>query len=737
MNLSSERKRALTILACALGALFVSILLDPVAGEIPQFWLATGVLRFFNFIGNGIVLAVICLLIFLAGLALKNNRIKYNGLDGLYSAVLAGALVQILKTAFERPRPSYSGQFAMKLLLHPALFDASGSFNSFPSGHATVSFAVAYALGRSYPRLRIPLYASAALVAVARVYLGSHFPTDVVAGAILGIAAGWLILSTKLVARRNWLISGLLILSIFISFFKTGSMLVFDVDEAVFSEASREMVETGDYITPQYNYEPRYDKPILIYWFMALSYRLFGVNEFAARFASSAFGVLLVMMTFFFMRRIRGDLSAFFASLALLLNVEFFVYSHSAVTDMTLAFFITASLYSFYLAVTENDSSWAVAFWGACALAVLTKGAVGLLFPVGIGFLYLLASRNLQAITLFLRPRHLILFFALAAPWFIIETYINGMDFINAFVVKHHFKRYTEVISSHGGPLYYYLGVLAAGFFPWVSFLPEAVYRGFKELKKGAGGGQGCAPLYLFAAIWLLFVLIFFSISSTKLPNYIFPLMPAGAVMAGLLTADLRDMEPTRRMKSLCLLISLSAIFAAAIFLVPHIELKTEIALPKYLFWGVGAVFFVILGLSLAGLHRPLESVAGIASMMIALLVILRLYGAAPVNLYFQKDLYAFASYAKRLGRDTVLAAYEINQPSIAFYAQRKAAKVEKARTSDIREYSRSGPLLVITLKTKAGELAEFKDLKAVADRGKYVLLSNIPDAPPLVEAHP
>ncbi|MBI5887162.1 MAG: phosphatase PAP2 family protein [Deltaproteobacteria bacterium] len=724
MNGILERKGALTIIACALGALFAALNLDFIAGTIPQTPSLVSASRVMSFAGNGIVLAGICILIFFTGLVFKSQRIKYSGLDGFYSALLAGAFVQILKAAFERPRPAYAGRFVMELLENPAFFDASGRFNSIPSGHTTVSFAVAYALGRNYPRLRIPLYAAAALVAASRVYLGSHFPSDVVAGAILGLTAGWLI-TAKLYSRTNWLIAGLLILAIFVSFFKTGSLLLFDVDEAVFSEASREMAETGDYITPTYNYEPRYDKPILIYWFMSSAYRLFGVNEFAARFTSSAFGVLLVMMTFFFMRRIKGGLPAFFAAIALLLNIEYFVYTHSAVTDMTLAFFITASLFSFFLAVHENDGRWAAAFWVSSAAAVLTKGAVGLLFPVSVGFLYLLASRNLSMAAMFLAPRHLLIFIAAAAPWFIAETYVNGMDFINAFVIKHHFKRYTEVISSHGGPFYYYLGVLALGFFPWVCFVPEAVYKGFTQLRNGKGG------LYLFSAIWFLFVLIFFSISSTKLPNYIFPLMPAGAVLAGLLIGDLADMEPARRTKSLYLLIMLSAVFAAAMFIIPHMELKAEIALPHRLLWGIGAIFLAILGLSLAAGSKPLASLTAIGFMMISLLAVLRLYALPPVNIYFQKDLYDFAQYAKKLGKDTRLAAYEINQPSIAFYAQRRVPKVEKARTCDIKEYSKAGKLLVITQKAKAGELAEFQELKPIAERGKYVLLGNIPDAPP------
>ncbi|MDP2689534.1 MAG: phosphatase PAP2 family protein, partial [Deltaproteobacteria bacterium] len=343
--------RTLAIFVSFAVLLVFSIQLDPLAATgMTRYASLASAARFFNFIGNGAFLIPLCLLLYILGLSLKGTDLRNAGRDALYSFALGGIAVHILKAAFERPRMAHSAGAVMKLLSNPSFFDFTGKFNSFPSGHTVAAFSVAYALSKRYPALRLLFYAVAVLVGASRVYTASHYPSDVVAGAVVGVWAGYLI-TCRGEVKRKWLLSGLTILIISMSFFKTGGFLLFDVDEAVFSEASREMVETGDYITPTYNYEARYDKPILFYWFMAAAFKLFGTNEFAARFTSGGFGVLLVFLTFLFIRRVRGELAAYACALVLLLNTGFFFYSHSAVTDMTLAFFITASIFSFYLAL--------------------------------------------------------------------------------------------------------------------------------------------------------------------------------------------------------------------------------------------------------------------------------------------------------------------------------------------------------------------------------------------------
>jgi 4-amino-4-deoxy-L-arabinose transferase-like glycosyltransferase/membrane-associated phospholipid phosphatase len=716
--------RLAALLAGPAALLLSSILLDGWAGRLPQTetlrWSSTA----FSLLGNGGVLISISALLYIAGRALGDDGLRGAGRDAFSSVLVGSVMVHLLKAAFERPRISHAAGYVIAGLDAPRLFDTTGRFISFPSGHTTVSFALAWAISRRYPRLSVPLYAVAALIGASRVYLGSHYPSDIAGGVLTGLAAGWLVTTgfSTAEARGRWMLAGLVLLTLCLSFFKSGGYLLFDVDEAVFSEASREMLETGDFITPTHNYEPRYDKPILFYWFMALAFRLFGVSEFAARFTSGAFSTLLVLMTFLFVRRVNGERAAYLSSLALLLNLEAFVYSHSAVTDMTLTFFIAAALYSFYLAVHEERPGWMAVFWASSALAVLTKGAIGVLFPAATAFLYLLGSRGLSRVKTLFRPAHVVLFLAIAAPWFVLELRANGWEFFNAFVIKHHLRRYSGVISGHSGAPYYYLAVLLIGFFPWVAFLPIALYRGFKErLAPGSG-------LTLLCSVWFVFVLVFFSISRTKLPNYIMPLFPGAAIIAGLAASELigrtRGRVPGER-AGLYILAALSGAAGAVVIVFPSASAGMHTAFPPRFFHALGAIFVLTAVLSLAALKRPRTSLAGIAALAGVMLVFMRLVALPVVNNRLQRALYRYAVYARDAGPGTVLATYGINRPSISFYSRGRILQADGGGLGLIAENSGRSRLVVITDAARVKELETVNGLKVIDSDGSFALLDN------------
>src|SRR5437867_12420741 len=144
-----------------------------------------------------------------------------------------------------------------------------------------------------------------------------------------------------------------------------GSMGLTDRDEGRNAEAGREMFETGDWISPTFNYEPRYAKPVFLYWLMSLSYRLFGVSEFAARLPSALFGVALILLQYLFLTRVRGPLLGLFGGLMLLLNIELVAIGRMALTVSVLIFFTILALVGFWLGLHGSTGLTAAAEgWG-------------------------------------------------------------------------------------------------------------------------------------------------------------------------------------------------------------------------------------------------------------------------------------------------------------------------------------------------------------------------------------
>ncbi|MBI5561130.1 MAG: phosphatase PAP2 family protein, partial [Deltaproteobacteria bacterium] len=675
-----------------------------------------------NYLGNGLFLIAVTAVIYGAGRFLKKEKLKNAGREGFFSVALAGIAVNILKAAFERPRMNYHGFSIMTLLENPSFFDPMKRLDSFPSGHTSVSFAFASALSSIYPQLGFLLYPLAFLVALARVYLTSHYPTDTVAGVMVGLGAAY-VLARRSKERETPVKGALFFLIVFISFLKLGSFLLFDLDEAVFSVAAREMLYRGSLLTPTYNMLARFDKPILFYWLLISSFTLFGATEFAARFFPAAFGVMLSVMTFSFVKRMKGFRCAAWSTVVIVLNIAYLTYTHAAITDMPLTFFISASLYSFYAGYTaagEDKRRWFFYFWLSSAFAVLVKGAVGVIFPLSIACIYLFLSNDMKRLRELFKASYVLIFLLITLPWFLIQFRLNGWEFFNAFIIRHHMERYTGVISGHRGPVYYYIGVLVLGFFPWVALLPGALWRGIKEKITGSAG------LHTFTAVWFLFILVFFTVARTKLPNYILPLLPAASILAGVTLAEFAGLNGPRRW--LYILFALSFLLASASYVIPLTVLKTDALIPEALLFTLGFIFLVISGLSILAILNPGPGLAGITAATLLLLIFVRVELVAPVNLYLQKTLYTYSTYIKGLNDETlVLATYRINNPSINFYSEKDTVNLWKRDDALLKDLTLRTNLVLVTKTSFTEEIKKIYAFRVLRREDDYVLLTNMP----------
>ncbi|MEB3232964.1 MAG: glycosyltransferase family 39 protein, partial [Leptolyngbyaceae bacterium] len=339
------------------------------------------------------------------------------------------------------------------------------------------------------------------------------------------------------------------------------SVGLIDETEPLFAEAARQMTVTGDWITPYFNGETRFDKPPLIYWLMAIAYQIIGVNPWAARLPSALAAIALTAAGFYLLYRFSGGnvrkqpwangLVAVIGSGAIALNIQTIVWARSGVSDMLLSACMGIALFSFFAGYVQPPQSEQqrlgyLGFYVFSALAVLTKGPVGLVIPGSIVVAFLAYVGQLAVIRQEMRPLWgSVIFAAMILPWYMLVTLVNGRAFIDNFFGYHNVERFTSVVNNHSAPWYFYFLVVVVGFIPWSVYLPMAIAHTQFWRRRYWQGQPRQTHLGLFAMTWFLVIFSFFTIAITKLPSYTLPLLPAASVLVALLWQQ-QNVRPER-----------------------------------------------------------------------------------------------------------------------------------------------------------------------------------------------
>jgi len=317
-------------------------------------------------------------------------------------------------------------------------------------------------------------------------------------------------------------------------FFGLGAGPMGDIDEAMHASTSKDMVLSGDWVTPQYNGQNFYDKPPLFNWLVAISFLIFGFTEFAARLPAALLGSGCVMITYWLARWMFGPAAAFLSALVLATSAEYIILSRVVVHDISLVFCVTLALTLFFIGY-KSERHRKLAFligYAAMGFAVLAKGPVGVVLPTMIIGLFLIYKRQLRFLKEMQIGWGVLILLAVASPWYILVG-LRNPDYTEYFFLKQNIGSFLSQQSRHPRPFYYYIPVLMGGLFPWSLFLLLAVFRAFR--KRSAENGDGL----IFALIWFGVVFIFFSMASSKLGTYILPLFPAASMLVGVLWYDL------------------------------------------------------------------------------------------------------------------------------------------------------------------------------------------------------
>lgn len=301
-------------------------------------------------------------------------------------------------------------------------------------------------------------------------------------------------------------------------------------DEGRYSEISREMALSGDFVTPRLNGLKYFEKPALQYWASAAAFMAFGESEFVARLWPGLCGFLAALMVWYTGRRLWGASAGLYAGLATISMVWMAGLSHIITVDMSVSFFLTISLCSFLIAQDANTQAqtrrrWMLAVWAAMAGAVLSKGLIGMVIPGAVLVLYSLIYRDWKTWPRMEPLWGPILFFALTVPWFVLVSMRNP-EFAKFFFIHEHFQRFATNEARRPGSWYYFVPILIGGMLPWSSLLPSL---GRYAVRREAGAFQPNGVLL----IWCAFIFVFFSLSSSKLPGYLLPIFPALGLLLG------------------------------------------------------------------------------------------------------------------------------------------------------------------------------------------------------------
>lgn len=528
-------------------------------------------------------------------------------------------------------------------------------------------------------------------------------------------------------------------------------------DEGRYGEIPREMAVTGDFVTPRLNGVKYFEKPPLVYWLSAMTFKQFGANKFTARIWNALIAVAGLLMTYTAARILHGRMAGFSAAIVLGTTLMYYVISQIVLLDMAVAVTMSGALFSFILAMREPRGRkrflWFMAFYICMALATLSKGLIGIALPGAVIFLWVLLLNRWRALWPFYPLVGTVLLLAIAGPWHVLAARANP-DFLNFYFIHEHWLRFTTRIHNRYEPWWFFLPFLIGGLFPWIFFsvqsLRVSLPGGWKHRKD--------APEAWFFVIWIVFIVAFFSRSQSKLIPYILPVFPAAAVMLGAFLASVWESKSTTKIRnSTWAFVTVAFLLVVATVVAPTPPNQPELAaiLPYVRIFIGCVVFFGAIG-AIVGLRRNQgRIVLGAIILSSGLTLIGVNFGGGAFNKMSTEDIadvlkprlqpsdrvYTVGFYAQDLpfyldrvvsvankGEDRSELKYGIDaEPE-------KTASRFLNRQGFVQQWSEPGIAYAVVSKAKYDNWFSQPALphQVLARTTRFVLVSNLPTTPPL-----
>jgi len=455
-----------------------------------------------------------------------------------------------------------------------------------------------------------------------------------------------------------------------------GRQAITDSDEAFYAEAAREMVESGDWLTPHFNYENRWQKPVLYYWLTAATYEIAGESEGAARFWSALSGVGLVLLTWGAARRTNGP--AWLAGAMVATCIGYFAEARLALPDLPLAFCITLTIWAAFRATDDGRlSSWTIAGVGA-GLGLLMKGPVALVVPA----LVLLPAWWLERASVKPRLSGLAVATVAAAviglPWYLAMWSTHGTEYLRYFFVENNVERFATDTFNEPRPFWFYGPILLGGMLPWSAYLVAfglswlvTVVSGFSRTPGPPKGGHyvRLSRDDLRLVLWALMPLLFFTISIGKQPRYILPVLPPVTILvAAAMTSRIERADAGARNRVLAIATwATAALFAVFGVLLARAQPLFISAYPVLTWIGVAVIAAAALAIAAVAIGRRWTSVPAVVAMAAAILLVTVQFGALSGKRPEAVEQMAALVHANRHANEPV-GEYEVFVRNLVFY---------------------------------------------------------------------
>lgn len=460
-------------------------------------------------------------------------------------------------------------------------------------------------------------------------------------------------------------------------FLALGANAIWDANEAFYVETPRQMVLSGDYINPSFNGEPRFNKPVLSYWMVAGLYQAFGISVAVERAGIAAGAVAILLATFLIGRALAGARTGILAALIVVTAPRFVMFARRIFIDIWITAFMALTLACFTMALRhpERRQTWLVLMYVAIGLGVLTKGPQAFVLPALAGGVWMVLEGRLGDMRrMMLLPGALIVL-AIVVPWYAAQIPEHGFTYIQSFFIGENVGRYSTSMVPSDRSAFFYLPVLFGDLFPWAPLLIVPMLAAWRG--RSAGESDTDAGIRRLLWVWIVTITGLFTFSATKQDLYIFPVVPAVAVLVAqaLVTSDFgMARRAVAGLLSGVAVLSVAAAGGLWWLLTDGPYAMRDTALVAGL---LGATGLVTLGLMAA--RRGRDAVIALAAGFVLLnyAFVLR---ALPDAERFKPAPPIAAAFTAGAGAEAQLTALDVGLPSLVYYAGRTVHELGATR---------------------------------------------------------